>query len=386
VLPTAFNSGVNLLYLLGSVLLAYMLVAVVQGLINMRGIYGEILGPLVFEEGQDIRFQARWENRGRGTGFDLHIHPRLSKGLPAPVAKLGRLEGGQEEQRTSQGQTLPRGVYPFTQVVVESPFPIGFMRTQRRMQYPKDPEELIILPRMLAVDFQQAFGADQTLEGEDILVHGTQGGSNYYGVRPYVRGDPLKTIHWKATARTGRILVKEFQQPLQARYYLFLDLDSTQLEGEGEEANLEYLIRLAASLGRHLARGRALYQFLWWDASKERVQISDCYGTGGDEDAARRTLAGLHYHKGSHLQDMAREAVQALQPGNRLVFFIPRDQHTVPEGVAGAGYPSKAIFLVQTASSSPVGPPPPSDETGLAADVDLYRYSIAEDRLDHERG
>lgn len=385
VLPTAFNSGVNLLYLLGSVLLAYMLLAVLLGLFNLRSVYGELLGPFVFEEDQEVEIRARVENRGIRPGYDLRVRPRLRLPEGAPEAKVGMVQPGSRVEAVTRGCTLGRGVHSFSQVLLESPFPVGFMRAQRRHTYVGDPGELVILPRLLEVDFQQAFGADQTLEGEDILVHGTQGGQNYYGVRPYVRGDPLKTIHWKATARTGKILVKEFQQPLQARYYLFLDLDEEQIEGEGRESNLEYLIRLAGSLGRHLARGRALYQFVWWDVHAERVRVSEAFGAGGDLDGARRVLAGLEYHQGSRLEDMANEAVHSLHPGNRLVFFVPRDPETVPDGVAGAGYPSKAIFLVQQPGVSSPAAPERDQETGLAAGVDLYRYSIGQDRLDHAR-
>lgn len=385
VVPTAFNSGVNLLYLLGSALLAYMLLAVLAGLYNLSGVYGELLGPLHFEEGVPVRIRTRARNSGRSAAFDVRVRPRLDGVAEPPHSTLARLDSNQEATATSVGPAMARGVHRFDQTVVESPFPIAFMRTQRRTTYLDGPRELVVMPRLLEVDFREAFGTDQTLEGEDILVHGVQGGTSYHGVRPYRFGDPLKHIHWKATARTSRPLVKEFQQPLQARYYLFLDLDSTQLEGEGSETNLEYLIRLAASLGSHLAQSRALYQFVWYDQGAQRVQVSPAFGAGGDLDQARTVLAGLTYHPGSRTRDMAREAVAALHPGNRLVFFVPRDVTTLPDDVAGAGYPSKAIFLVQASASAGEPIHDQGEETGLAAGLDLYRYSIQHDRLDHER-
>lgn len=382
VLPTAFNSGVNLLYLLGSMLLAYMLCAVAFGLWNMAGVRGEVLGPLRFDETEEPRFQVRWTNTGRRRAYDLRLRPAFRDRRQAPEARLAMLEPGASETAHTEGPRLTRGVYDLTRFLVESPYPIGFMRTQRRFTEPR-PRELVVMPRVLDVDFTEAFGTDQTLEGEDIFMHGAKGGSNYYGVRPYMPGDPLKAVHWKATARSDRVLVKEFQQPLQARYYLFLDMDAAQQVGEGEESNLEYLVRLAASLGRHLSRSGALYHFVWYDAAQARVRVSPAYGSSADLDAARCLLAGIGTHPGSRLADMLGEAIQALTPGNRLVFFVPRDPATVPDDAAGAGFPTKAIFLVQSGPDGPGATPEP--ETGLAGRVDLYRYSIEEDLLSHER-
>ena len=37
-------------------------------------------------------------------------------------------------------------------------------------------------------------------------------GQDYYGVREYVRGDSLRHIHWRSSARHGQLIVKEYQQ------------------------------------------------------------------------------------------------------------------------------------------------------------------------------
>lgn len=388
VVPTAFNSGVNLLYLLGSLLLAYMLLAVAMGLWNMRSVSGGVVGPWTFEEGQPVRVRTQVVNQGRASAFDVSVRLPLEGVADHPVARVATLAPGAQAREDTRCDPLGRGVYPVTRFHVESPFPIGFMTTRRRVVLDEaDHEELVVLPRILGVDFREAFGQDQTLEGEDILIHGVKGGQTFHGVRPYLYGDPLKHIHWKAMARVGKPMVKEFQRPLQARYYLFLDLDASQQEGEGSESNLEYLVRLAASLGAHLGRGQALYHFVWSEPGKDgepRTRMSEAFGGGGDVDRARRLLAGLGYNPETRLRDMVTEAVPTLSPGCRLVFFVPRDTAAVPDEIAGLGYPSKAIFLVQAGRDDPEATLDPAGETGLAAGVDLYRYSIDQDRLDHE--
>ncbi|WP_158848859.1 DUF58 domain-containing protein [Saccharothrix deserti] len=69
-------------------------------------------------------------------------------------------------------------------------------------------------------------------------------------VREYVPGDEVRLVHWKATARTGRLMVRDYADPDQPRFTLLLD---TRHPKGFEEA-----VEIAASLlhagvvaGRH---------------------------------------------------------------------------------------------------------------------------------------
>jgi uncharacterized protein (DUF58 family) len=43
------------------------------------------------------------------------------------------------------------------------------------------------------------------------------------GIREYLPSDPMKRIHWPSTARRGRFMVKEFEQPQAKRVVILLD-------------------------------------------------------------------------------------------------------------------------------------------------------------------
>jgi uncharacterized protein (DUF58 family) len=81
----------------------------------------------------------------------------------------------------------------------------------------------------------------------------------FAGVRPYQPGDPMRHVHWKATARTGRPVVKRFD-PSRSRE-LVVVLDVQTLEGPHwvmsyDEDLVEGLCVAAASLARRaLAEG-----------------------------------------------------------------------------------------------------------------------------------
>lgn len=52
------------------------------------------------------------------------------------------------------------------------------------------------------------------------------------GVRPYVPGDPVHRIHWRATARTGDLVVKEVDETGAPRLTIALDLGGGGIGGE----------------------------------------------------------------------------------------------------------------------------------------------------------
>jgi uncharacterized protein (DUF58 family) len=67
-------------------------------------------------------------------------------------------------------------------------------------------------------------------------------------VREYAPGDAYNRIHWKTSARTGQLVVKEFELEQTADVWIFLDLDESTHAGADDESTLEYGIRAAASI------------------------------------------------------------------------------------------------------------------------------------------
>lgn len=78
-------------------------------------------------------------------------------------------------------------------------------------------------------------------------------------VREYAPGDPLNRIHWPSTARTGKFMVKEFDEDPTADIWIFIDLDRSVHLGEEDDSTEEYAVRAAASIGEHfLMRSRSV--------------------------------------------------------------------------------------------------------------------------------
>jgi uncharacterized protein (DUF58 family) len=75
---------------------------------------------------------------------------------------------------------------------------------------------------------------------------------NAAGIREYAPGDSFNRIHWTSTARTGRIMVKEFELDPSSEVWLLVDMQRDVHLGEGEESTEEYAVTIAASIGRRL--------------------------------------------------------------------------------------------------------------------------------------
>ena len=76
--------------------------------------------------------------------------------------------------------------------------------------------------------------------------------SRSMGVRDYERGDSPRRIHWPATARTGHLVVKQYQPAIARETLICLDLDLNDYDRERQFLAPELAIVAAASIASHI--------------------------------------------------------------------------------------------------------------------------------------
>ncbi|MEN4098699.1 MAG: DUF58 domain-containing protein [Anaerolineaceae bacterium] len=70
--------------------------------------------------------------------------------------------------------------------------------------------------------------------------------------RPYVRGDPLRRLHWRSSARHNDLYVKVFEPESSSNTWLVPDFDASVQVGNGPDSSIETLVILTASLASQL--------------------------------------------------------------------------------------------------------------------------------------
>jgi uncharacterized protein (DUF58 family) len=73
-------------------------------------------------------------------------------------------------------------------------------------------------------------------------------------VREYRRGDDLRRVHWRSSARVGELMVRREEQPWESRATLFLDNRVIAHRGQGIASSLEAAVSAAASIAVHLSK------------------------------------------------------------------------------------------------------------------------------------
>lgn len=148
-----------------------------------------------------------------------------------------------------------RGVYTAGPVRVTTGDPFGLFRFSRKFG---EKQPLIVLPQ--AEELPYFWSPAAQLPGEGFIRRPTHYVTpNASGVREYHPGDSYNRIHWKSTARLGRLMVKTFEMDPTSNIWVVLDMHKDVQQGAGDESTEEYGVRIATSIAyKYLQANRML--------------------------------------------------------------------------------------------------------------------------------
>jgi uncharacterized protein (DUF58 family) len=179
--------------------------------------------------------------------------------------------------------------------------------------------------------------------------------SLFAGVRPFQSGDPLKSIHWRATARRAELQTKRFEPSLASQAVLVFDVQT--VEGEYwmlvyDEQHFEDLAVAAASVAREMvshstACGFAAANFsgstqryVYLPPRTDRLQL----GRIGD------ALARLTPESSAPLTRLLAWLPRRVAAGTMIVIFSSRSAVTsasVVRRLRDSGYPVHFVLAGQ---------------------------------------
>ena len=145
-------------------------------------------------------------------------------------------------------------------------------------------------------------------------------GSEPYALREYLPGDPLAKIHWKATARHGRLVTREETWERGARLVILLDSARTMTGREGAKSKLDESLATALALSRvAAARGDRVTVIAFADRVERIVRI-----TGGARgiSVAYRSLFDLEARLTEPAYDLAAAEVLRRETKSATVVLL----------------------------------------------------------------
>lgn len=244
------------LYLMATVFFLIPLASFLVGRLMMRGLLSRRQEVPSCQEGELATVTLVLENTGRLPKLYLRAKDRL----PPTLKRIGegaplllQIAPGEAEPVSYQVEAGQRGAYLLGPTQVTSTDPLGFYTLTQTVG---TPSEFLVTPTVLplrALSFTGG-GAWGQRDTDSPPSHG--GGLDFHGVRDYQPGDELRRVHWRTTARTGKLAVMEYTQGTASDALVALDLNREAYAGTGNASDsaLEQAIKIAASVCDYLLR------------------------------------------------------------------------------------------------------------------------------------
>ncbi len=251
----AFSTGYEFLFFLVYIGLlvgggSYILTRL--GLADLEA--GYAVSQLSGHVGDRLRVTYTLRNTGRlmKPWLEVHNPTTLPGGLPGRALSL---RGRQERSWLVRTPLVRRGHFRIEPLQIRTGDPFGFFEASASVG---QGITLVVYPRIDALPMWRLPPAN--IEGAHASPERTlQTTPLATTVRPYAPGDSMNRIHWRTTAKTGEIQVKEFDLEQTADAWLFLDLDAAGEGGHGDDSTTEVAVRAAASISdKALAENRAV--------------------------------------------------------------------------------------------------------------------------------
>lgn len=266
-----------------------------------------VLEPAVVPAGRTAHVSLALTNDGRRPTGVLHLEEHLPHALgPPPRFVLGGLWGGSTGRAEYRVSSEVRGHFPLGPMTASVADPFGLVGFRRTFHSSRP---LVVTPRTVPLPAVPLGGA-WSGAGEQRPRAFATGSAEDVTVREYRRGDDLRRVHWRSTARAGELMVRREEQPWQARATILLDTRSHRHSGRGAESTFESAVTAVASIGRHLGErgyGVRLVTATGPETAVGSYELGPAAGTGrllevlaGATTTATAELATEWIGEGSH--------------------------------------------------------------------------------------
>ncbi len=238
------------------------------------------------------------------------VTARLAEALPAsaePDQALFphvRLEAGRETELSYRFTATERGTWPIGPAMVRVLGPLGMAWRQFELL---EPTRIKVYPDMKPMGRYETLLRQSRLRDFGISPTAPRGqGTDFESLREFVAGDDPGRLEWKATARRGKLIVKNFQAERSQTVTLLIDsgkMMTTIIEGK---SRLDYAVDSALLLSHVIiAKGDRVGLVLFSDKIRKLLPPAK------DAGQIRRIAEALHDAEASLTEPDYLKAIRA---------------------------------------------------------------------------
>ncbi len=293
-------------------------------------------------------------DEARRNRFDRAVgYPRwawlLSMNQRATIAEqpLPVLPPGAEVETWLSLLPQRRGRLTLTGTTVARREPLGLMRALRPRPAPAT---LLILPRRYPLPPLTLPGARRYQHGGIALAQSVGDSEEFVSLRDYRPGDPLKRIHWRSWARSGRPVVREYQDEFFVRHALVLDTFTPAPTAAFEEA-----VSVAASFACSAGTQESLLDLLF--VGPEAFSVTAGRGVGHVEHLLE-ILAAVQPCRDRPFATLDRlllERQAALSGAICVLLAWDAPRRALVSRLRGLGIPTLALVVTDPAATPAAG-------------------------------
>jgi uncharacterized protein (DUF58 family) len=241
----AYNTSSNILFLTLSLLLSSLVLSGILSWINFKKLTWSLQAPSHLKVGEVGMAEVDLSNGKTlfsSMAICFHVNTEMAQKqerLYLPQA----LSAGESCKLEWTFVPQQRGCFQMQLSGLQSQFPFGFLQ---KTVGSRSEASVLVWPARIDYTFQSKLGGYRIALGTSRKHAGL--GNDLLKIRPYLPGDAPRLVHWKATARTRRLMIRQLAQEGESGYHLQLDPDGDLWNPE----QFETLCSLACSLAEDL--------------------------------------------------------------------------------------------------------------------------------------
>ena len=241
----AAHSGQNVLQALVALLLGFQAVSGLRSSSVLRRLRVAVDVPSAVDAGEDVALLVEVTNgkrRRAAVSLELEVVLGADGRLHAGRALVGRVEPGATVRVPLRLTGRARGAARVVELRIASAYPCDLFK--RTVRLPID-ADVLVRPRRRRGRPSASAAAREDGGRRRLAVRGA---GDVRGLRPWRDGDPLRAVHWRATARTGVLVVREEDREARAPWAVVLAPAAAEVEDSVEGAAA--VLRTAVAEGR----------------------------------------------------------------------------------------------------------------------------------------